>query len=986
MFFRKNIFFHLLISLFSAFIVVNGQTVLKTNDEYLETVWTTEQGLPQNSVNAIIQSHDGYLWLGTFGGLARFDGIKFTTYNSGNTPGLKSNRILSLFEARDGTIWIGTQSGNVMTFKNGAGKTYTQADGLPEGLVWTINQDQDGTIWIGGRDGAARFVNGHFQNYTTENGLPDLQVWAINSDEEGKLLFAAGGEFARFDGEKFVTEQNDAHLPKNVWTATSRKKSGGWWIGAGKQLGYFQNNLLNLTELNSIPSGELRTVFEDSTQKLWASFTNPFGFYQIKENKYTPFPINLKNDLRSMMEDNEGNLWIGSDGGGLLRLKRKKLLTLTAEDGLPSNSILTITDDGGSGVWITTAEGLAHWEGGKIKKYTARDGLPSDYVTALCHDREGNLWIGSKFGLAKYKDGKFAQFAVTDGGSNPTISTIFADPKGSIWVGTHEHLSLLKDGKLTLFRKTEGLINSDVRTIKQSSDGTLWLGTIGGLSLFKNDVFTNYTAAEGLSNEFIRDIFFDDNGGAWLATYGGGLNYFKEGKFVAVKSKDGLFDEFVSRILPDDFGNFWLLGNRGISRVSRAELKQFVEGEIKVINTDSYGVADGMKSSEGNGIMQPAGWRTVDGRLWFPTIKGVVIIDPREIKKLPPRVHIEQIMLERNALETNETAIINPGQENIEIAYTGLSLTRPEQIRFQYKLEGLNDEWINAGTRRTAYYSYIPPGEYTFKVKANNDGIWSEEATLKLVVYPPFYRTWWFLLLSILAVFLFIFGLVRLRILQLQRQNAEQKEFSRRLINAHETERRRIAAELHDSIGQSLATIKNSAIFAVQSVTNLDEAKEQFDEITEESGSAISEVREIAFNLRPHLLDRLGLTKAISSMLNRAADNLHLKMFLQIENIDDLFDSEAELSIYRMIQESLNNIIKHSEATEVHVSIERKEESVIIKIEDNGKGFDTSSQNQSGFGLLGITERVRMLGGEFLIESAINQGTKTLINLSLKKG
>jgi signal transduction histidine kinase/ligand-binding sensor domain-containing protein len=986
LFLREKLFLYLLISLFTAAFAARGQTASAPNNEYLETVWTTEQGLPQNSVNAIIQSRDGYLWLGTFGGLARFDGIKFTTYNSGNTPGLKGNRILSLFEDRNGTIWIGTQSGNVMTFKNGVGKTYTQSDGLPAGLVWAINQDKDGTIWVGGRDGAARFINGRVQNYTTADGLPDLQVWAINSDEEENLLFAAGGQFARFDGEKFVTEQNTAHLSKNVWTTTSRKNPDGWWIGAGRQIAYFQNNLLNPLELNPVPPGELRTIFEDGSQKLWASFTNPFGFYQIKEKKYIPFPLNLKNDLRSMMEDNEGNLWIGSDGGGLLRLKRKKLATLTVENGLPSDSILTITDDGGNGVWITTAEGLAHWEDGKIEKYTVRDGLPSDYVTALCRDRQGNLWIGSKFGLAQYKDGRFARFDVTDGDSNPTISTIFADQDGALWIGTHEHLSLLKDSKLTLFRKTDGLINNDVRTIKQSSDGTLWLGTIAGLSLFKNGVFTNYTTAEGLSNDFIRDIFFDDDGGTWLATYGGGLNYFKDGKFIPIKSKDGLFDEFVSRILPDDFGNFWLLGNRGISRVSRTELKQFVAGEIKVINTDSYGVADGMKSSEGNGIMQPAGWRMADGRLWFPTIKGVVVIDPREIKKLPPRVHIEQIMIERNITEENETAIINPGQENIEIAYTGLSLSRPEQIRFQYKLDGLNDDWINAGTRRTAYYSYIQPGEYTFRVRANNDGVWSQEATLKIIVNPPFWRTWWFYLLSVLAISFLVYGVVRLRILQLQRQNAAQEEFSRRLINAHETERRRIAAELHDSIGQSLATIKNSAIFAVRSVKNLDEAKEQFDEITQESGSAISEVREIAYNLRPHLLDRLGLTKAISSMLNKAADNLHFKMFLQINDIDGLFESEAELSIYRIIQESLNNILKHAEAAEIRVSIQRKEDSVSIKIEDNGKGFDTSLQNQNGFGLLGIAERVRMLGGSFVIESKINQGTKTLINLNLRKG
>ncbi|MEK7725474.1 MAG: histidine kinase, partial [Acidobacteriota bacterium] len=399
-------------------------------------------------------------------------------------------------------------------------------------------------------------------------------------------------------------------------------------------------------------------------------------------------------------------------------------------------------------------------------------------------------------------------------------------------------------------------------------------------------------------------------------------------------------------------------------------------------SASSFSPARRQKSSEAAGGIQPAGWRTRDGKFWFPTIKGVVIVNPQAPAEIfAPPVIIEQILVDRAVTTFQETIEINPGHENVEITYTGLSLSRPEQIRFQYKLEGLNDDWINAGTRRTAYYSYIPPGEYTFKVMANNDGVWSQEATLKILVRPPFYRTWWFYLLSVFVISLVVFGLVRLRIIQLKRQNAAQENFSRRLINAHESERRRIAAELHDSIGQSLAMIKNSSIFAIQSVKNLDNAKEQFEEITQESGNAISEVREIAYNLRPHLLDRLGLTKAVSSLLNKAADNLHLKMFLQIDEIDGLFNSEAELSVYRIIQESLNNIIKHSEATEVRVSIERNEDLINIKIEDNGKGFDVNKKNQNGFGLLGMSERVRMLGGTISIKSEPDNGTITEIEI-----
>lgn len=981
---QKYTIFCSLILLLLVTLTGRSQTALNENNEYLETVWTTEQGLPQNSVNAIIQSRDGYLWLGTFGGLARFDGVKFTTYNTGNTPGLKSNRILSLFEDRDRTLWIGTQSGDVMSFKNGQGTTYTQTDGLLSGFVWSINQDSNGTIWIGGQNGVSRFMDGRFQSFTMQNGLPDSQVWAINKDEQGQLLFAVGGGFARFEGEKFVVVETSIKLDKNVWTAVNRRKSGGWWIGAGSRIASFNENILQPVSITNVPKGDLRTIYETSDGTFWISYTTPSAIFQLKDNLLSPYTIKVKNDLRSMMEDKEGNLWIGTDGGGLVKLRKKKLTTLTVEDGLPSDNIRTIIDDGHNGVWIATTEGLAHWQNGKITKYSTKDGILSDYVTALCRDRHNALWIGSERGLSQFKDGKFTNFTILEGLSNPTVSVIFEDRDSNLWIGTHDGLNLFREGKFTVFRQAEGLINNDIRSVKQTPDGTLWFGTTGGLSRYKDGVFTNYGAAQGLSNDFVRDIFLNEDGSLWLATYGGGLNLLKDEKIVSIKAKDGLFDEFVSRILPDERGNFWLLGNRGISRVSRSELNEFVSGQIEIINATSYGVADGMKSSEGNGTIQPAGWRMNDGKMWFPTIKGVVIINPRETNSLPPPVSIEQVTIDRQLADLNQTVVINYGQENVEIAYTGLSFSRSEQVKFKYRLAGLSNNWINTGTRRTAYFSYLPPGEYTFEVLANNDGFWTENpATLKLIVRPPFWRTWWFLSLCGLAIALIAFGIFRLRLLQLKRKNAAQEEFSRLLINAHETERRRIAAELHDSIGQSLAMIKNSAVFGSQTVDDLVTAKEHLTEISEQSALAISEVREIAYNLRPYLLERLGLTKAISSMLNKIADNLPLKIISQIDDIDGLFENEAEISIYRIIQESLNNIIKHAEATEVRVLVLRKERQINIKIEDNGKGFDVNSQNQKrgGFGLLGIGERVRMLGGVFLIKSEPKKGTAIEIEL-----
>lgn len=980
----KNTFYSV-IFLFLAILVGKSQPAPISNNDYLETVWTTEQGLPQNSVNAIVQSRDGYLWLGTFGGLARFDGIKFTTYNSGNTPGLKNNRILSLFEARDGTIWIGTQSGEVMTFKDGIGKTYTTADGLINGFVWAIGEDTNGTIWAGNEFGISHFENGRFKTFLKSDGIPDGQVWSIYNDENRRINFLTGNNLVTFDGEKFSSQLNFPEEMQKSLALQNPLVNGEKLVSRITTSPLFRKNKYVILQLLLNPSqGQQIWFLQDSGNVFWTGYFWQKGLFYYQNGKISEYPVNFP--IRTMFEDREKNLWLGSNGGGLMRLKKRTLKTLLKENGLPSDFIGTVIDDGADGAWLGTTEGLVHWRNGEFKVYTKKDGLVSNVATALCLDRQGGLWIGAGPGLSYFKDGKFKVVFPQDGLIKGVTSALLEDSEGNLWIGSEYGLHVLRNGKINTIQQKDGLVNDSVRMLKQTSDGAIWIGTVDGLSRWKDGKFNNFTTEQGLSNNYIRDLFEDSDGGLWLATYGGGLSYLKDNKITSITTNNGLFDDFLSRLLPDDNGNFWLLSNRGIFKISRSELQDFVDGKTQSVSQISFGVADGMKSSEAAGGLQPAGWRTRDGKFWFPTIKGMVVVDPKSPNEIfAPPVVIEQILVDRAVTPLQEKIEINPGQENIEIAYTGLSLSRPEQIRFQYKLENLNDDWINAGTRRTAYYSYLPPGEYIFKVKANNDGVWSQEATLKIVVNPPFWRTWWFLILTVLAVSFLIFGLVRLRILQLKRRNAAQEEFSRRLINAHEAERNRIAAELHDSIGQSLAMIKNSAIFAVHSVKDLENAKEQFEEITTESANAISEVREIAYNLRPYLLDRLGLTKAINAMLNKIADKLPLRIISKIDDIDGLFENEAELSIYRIIQESLGNIIKHAEASEVNVTIEKVEKGINLKIQDNGKGFDvkekSENKTQGGFGLLGISERVRMLNGTFSIKSETEKGTTIEIEL-----
>ena len=958
--------------------------------QYRFDSWTTEDGLPQNSVNAILQTRDGYLWLGTFGGLARFDGVKFTIFNTGNTPGLKSNRILSLCEARDGRLWLGTETGEVMSFKDGVGQTYTTGDGLPGGYVWALHEDRDGTLWAGTLKGLARFQDGRFTVYTTRDGLPDDQIWAIHEDQGGRLWLLTDGGLVEFDGEKFTTYRPPAGLAKGLWVPSSARREGGLWIGTRGGVARFSDgNFSSYPNPASTPEWKMRTMMEDREGTVWISYFEPNIIYRFNNGTFSVYQMTSGGGvIRSMYEDLEGNLWMGSDGDGLIRLKKRRLTTYTTDDGLPSDSVRTITDDGAGGVWIATNSGLAHWQAERFTTYTDRDGMLSYDLFALCRGRAGSLWIGSNYGLTQFKDGRFINYTASQGLSNPNVYSVAEDREGTLWVGTLVGLNRLRDGKFTVYTQADGLVHDDVRFIMQARDGALWLGTTGGMSRLQDGVFTNYTTRHGLSNDYVRAIFEEPDGTLWLGTYGGGLNRLKDGRFTPITTKDGLFDDFISRILEDEHGHLWLLGNRGIFRVNRQELNDFAEGRTSSITSTSYGVADGMKSSEGNGGFQPAGWRTADGKLWFPTIKGMVCIDPTKMNRLPPPVHIEGVTVDRAALPAGQTVEINPGQGNLKIQYTGLSFSRPEQVKFKYQLVGLDEAWVDAGTRRTAYYSHLPPGSYTFKVIAENgDGAWSETAaTISIVVRPPFWRTWWFISLCALCVAGVAFGVYRLRIAHLKRRHAAQEEFSRRLINAHESERRRIAAELHDGLGQSLAMIKNRAVFGAHTVSDLETAKEQFTSISAQSAHAISEVREIAHNLRPYLLDRLGLTKALRSMLNKVADTHAIKLIADIDDVDGLFSSEAEMSIYRIIQESLNNILKHSGATEAEVAVKKSERFVRITIEDKGRGFDLGAPGDAdasrrGFGLLGMTERVRMLGGTQTIQSAPGQGTIITIRL-----
>jgi signal transduction histidine kinase/ligand-binding sensor domain-containing protein len=970
---------------------------------YLHHAWNTENGLPQNDVTQLIQTRDGYLWLGTNGGLVRFDGIQFTIFDSGNTPELRSNRILALAEDRDGTLWIGTQNGGLTSYSQGSFRTYTTRDGLPDESIFDIEADRQGNLWLS-PGGLLRLTDGRFTLYTTLDGLPSNGSGDLHEGPEGSLWFRSGDFIMRFHEGRFE-RYGIKDLPRDwIFKVSSMTVAGdgSLWIATGYGLARFQNGNFTLLTTNPnpdatvMPSTFVVKTFKDRAGELRLLTTSGLAHYQdgrLILDAPIPELSGLNRGLwtvRAIIEDREGNLWLGTGGMGLHRFRPRRVTAYWAETGLSDQGFIPITDDGAGGLWLgntNAINSLYHFQDGEFRPYNF-----DAVVRSLYRDRTGTLWIGTNKGLYRLRDGQL----VTDHPLNPElrdtfVQAIYEDREGNLWVGTGTDerqdgaLYRLKDGVTKKYQVSEGLVANDVRFIMEDRQGALWVGTTRGMSRLKDERFTNYTIEQGLSNNFVREIHEDADGTIWIGTYGGGLNRFKDGRFIAITTKNGLFDNIVSRILEDDQGNFWMSGNRGIYRASRKELNDFADGRLSSITSISYGVEDGMKTNETNGGGQPAGWKMPDGKLWFPTIRGVVAIDPSNPDPLPPPVHIEQALIGQRPVESRQPIEVRPGQGDLEIHYTGLSFIAPEKVRFKYKLEGYDQDWVDARERRVAYYTNISPGNYTFRVMAsNNDGVWSTEAaTIRIVVIPPFWRTWWFISFCATALAVAGFLLYRRRIGKLERARAAQEMFSKQLIESQETERKRIAAELHDSLGQELLIIKNRAALGLQLLGDADRTREQIEQIAGTASQAITEVRQIAYNLRPYHLDEIGLSQSLEELLERVANACPIKFTGDIDNIDDLLPKEAAINLYRIVQESLNNIVKHSGASEARLLVRRNSREIEVVVEDNGQGFSHPDETarRPGFGLTGLAERARILGGTLSINSLPERGTSIKLNL-----
>ena len=965
--------------------------------QYRFDSWTTDEGLPQNTVSAILQTHDGYLWLATAGGLVRFDGLRFTVFDKGNTKGLVSVRFSALFEDAEHSLWIGTEDGGLTRYHNGLFTTYTTQQGLPGNRIRAIWGDEDGGLLIYTSAGLVRLHQEQFLPYVSRPGASITQDCFRGYSGAFWCVDAAG--LHRIKGDSVRTYTMRDGLSSLAVSAVYEDRENNVWIGTSNAgLNRLQHDKFTVyTTKDGLPKARVQSIYQDRQGVLW--FATAGGtLTQFQDGRFVTYPqteIPFNNFLPPFYEDREGNLWIGTNDHGLRRLRKDFIAFHTDEGELAQAKPYPILEDHTGIIWIgTSAGGLYSYAAGNFKHFTPGEHGVYRSVSALYEDRAGLLWVGGLGALSWSKDGRLTESRDRFGISTQFVRVMLDDRVGRFWIGTDHGLIKYENGQAISYTTRDGLAGDDVIALVEDRASRLWIGTRSGLSRFSDGKFVSFTEQDGLPSNHVRALYEDGEGTLWIGTYDGGLARLRDNKFTRYTMAEGLFNNGVFSILEDRRGNLWMSCNRGIYSVSKQQLNDFAAGQIQSITSVSYGKADGLLNTECNGNRQPAGWQARDGRLWFPTQGGVAVVDPAAIitNPQPPPVVIEETLLDRKAINPQGTVQISPGQENLEIRYTGLSFTKAEHVRFRYKLAGVDKDWIEAGPRRSAYYAHLPPGAYTFKViAANSDGVWNNDgASLSIVVRPPFWRTWWFATLATLLVAGAAILVFESRLARLRRAHDAQEAFSRRLIESQEGERKRIAGELHDSLGQNLLIIKNRALLGDQVSTAHQPAREQFAEINASASQAIDEVRAIAYNLRPYHLDRLGLTATIEDMIERVATASGLQLTSVVAPLDDLFSKEAEISVYRIVQESLNNIVKHAQATAAEVEITRADRKVSLTVHDNGRGFSPETANasavgQHGFGLTGIAERVRMLGGTQAIESVPGQGTTIRIRIEGQK-
>lgn len=1001
---------------------------------------TTEQGLSSNSINSVIQDSKGFLWIGTEDGLNRYDGYSFKVYRNkrGDKNSLSNNFIWSLCEDKTGYIWIGTDGGGLNKYDPVTDKFEKfvhdgrNINSLSSDIVQNVFIDSKNNLWVSTWGGGLNLFDSKKNTFKVfkynpddEKSIGNNKLFFVFEDSKSRIWIGTEEGGLNIYDESSQSFKRFKHNPTDKYsisfnnvTSMIELADGSFLIatsGGGLNRFYYEQN--KFERINTGKFKNIWKVFSDRNGLIWAGSSVAEGIclfnIETKEHKILKSDKTILGSIsadgvRTIYEDRTGILWIGTVIGGLnkIDIKPKKFFQLNeSNSSLPDNFVFTLEEDIKGNIWIGTYnKGLVKFNPDKKSFQTYahsvnKNGkLHGEIVRYLYNDSRNDLWIGTYYGeLNKYDpiNDTFNYINLDYKKNNPSanlVRIIYEDSEGILWFGA------IGGGGLTAYDRSTNeytyynsasdgnnkLSGDDITSICEDKNGNLWIGTYSfGLNRYdkrKNTTkhyFREENNLSSLPDNIITDILNDSEGNLWIGTYSGGLcRYnFEKDDFQIYSEDDGIASNSIYGLLEDDNKNLWLSTSRGITRFNHKN------SEVK--NFDQM-----------NGVQQPefnpsARLKTKSGYMYFGGVEGITYFHPDSVneERYYSNVSItsfklfnEEAVLPQNITYT-DSIILSYDENVISFEFTSLDFTAPEKNDYAYMLEGLDQDWVKIDNRRFVSYTHLSSGEYVFKVKGTNSaGIWNETiAQVFLIINPPFWMTWWFKSIFILA-FLSLGPIIYYRrVTQLKKEKQIQIEFSGQLIQSQEDERKRIASELHDSLGQDLLVIRNLALLN----KNKDE---HFDEISKTAGMALDEVRRISYNLHPYQLDRLGLTKAIQSMFVNIKSATKIKFDLQVDIIDNLLSKDKEINIFRIIQECVNNIIKHSEAAKAEIIIKHSGDHLNIIISDNGRGFDfeKTKEQAKGLGLKNLINRVALLEGEIEFVSSDEFATIVKIDIPVK--
>jgi ligand-binding sensor domain-containing protein/signal transduction histidine kinase len=963
--------------------------------------WTTREGLPQNSVIAMTQTHDGYLWLGTLDGLVRFDGVQFTVFDKENTPGLNDNAIVHLFEDSRSNLWVGTRSEGILLVKDGKVKNLGIGRGGREGRLMSACEDSKGTVWLYTADGQlCRYRNGNVDVWLIGVGSDRASVCRSMIAEPNGLLWV-GIDFRAY-GIDPKADLGPHDLPiTQVLDIPGRldfllpSKRGGYWRLSGDHVQKW-NGINPEKDFGIYPwTKPVFTACEDLDGNLIVG-TLGDGLWWFDADGHVTRLSGLSHDyILSLTMDREGNLWVGTDGGGLNRVKRQPFNVLPGTEGLSVNSA---AEDLSGGLWLNTKDWVRFWKDGVMKPYNKEAGLTNQNGQAIFVDSNQMVWAGFGApggqwtpGLLQLRNDRFEPATDYAATNSQEISAIFQDRAGKVWVGTQGGLACWDGHDWKIYSGRDGLPSESVQAIAEDAEGNLWVGTGNGLDELRDGHFITLHKKDGLPDEDVSSLYVDGENVLWIGTRGGGLGRYFHGKWTRYTKKEGLLSESIGYLLEDGQGNMWIGSPKGLMRVRKKELNDIAQNAAKRVACRAYGEADGLAAGECTIGFQPGACRGTDGRLWFPTIKGIVSVDPAQIQinTNPPPVVIESVTVggesmvndsetdSTNALRSQlpELITVPPGRERVAIQFTGLSLSSEKKTRFRYRMEGYEKGWTEVGGNiRSVPYTKLPPGHYTFHVLAcNEDEVWNETgASLAFFVQPPFWRTWWFMSLMALLALGWVIGIVH----YFSTQRLQRQLEGMRQQQALEKERARIARDIHDQLGASMTQVSLLGEMVESDKDDPNEVEAHARQISQTARDTSRVLDEIVWTVNPSNDTLEGLINYICKYAQEyfAVAELRYRLDVPSQLPATEISPEVRHNVFLAAKEAVTNVVRHAKATEVWLRLRLEPGRFILELQDNGRGPTGQEGKSTRNGLRNMHKRMEDIGGSFALNTAPEGG------------